>query len=586
MLWAVAVWIAGGFAIVLPGMTIQSHDPLRPLAAGALAAIVYAVTRGPFNPHRLGVPLAVLLSLCAAATGIARNSWTAGGSDSFAYVSQADLWLKRSLSVPVPLASTVPWPDAVWTFSPHGFKPAVGEIAIVSVTAPGLPLLMAGAKAIAGHCAMFLVTPLCGALLVWLTFVIGRRIDSNALGLVAAWLVATSPAVLAMLVSPMSDVPAAAFWALAVYFTLGETTRSAWLAGIASSVAILVRPNLAPLAFLLIAWRTWVWEKTGGVAGTASIVWHRQPAVLIAAGTVPGCLFIAWVNHVLYGSPLASGYGPLVSLFSPWNVFTNFGRYGRWLMESQTPIAALGVAALLLPVPQIWRTIAQRRAAVLLGSLLVTVWLLYLIYTPYDAWWFLRFLLPAWPAMCLGAGALLLRLAQTQSLWLRFAAVVLTVGVGLYGLRFATRNGAFPSGEGDHRYASIAKMVEEVTEPSAVVFAGQNSGPVRYYAGRTIVRFDLLHPEWLDRAVQSLAQLGHRAYFLLEDSEVPEFRRRFATANALGAVALAPVISYRAPGVPGTILLFDPANPDGGRLMTTPPASARAKCVAPSPLLH
>ena len=81
---------------------------------------------------------------------------------------------------------------------------------------------MAAAKAIAGHCAMFLVTPLSGALLVWITFAIGRRLDSDALGLAAAWLVATSPAVLAMLVSPMSDVPAAAFWAVAIYFTLGH----------------------------------------------------------------------------------------------------------------------------------------------------------------------------------------------------------------------------------------------------------------------------------------------------------------------------------------------------------------------------
>jgi hypothetical protein len=40
------------------------------------------------------------------------------------------------------------------------------------------------------------------------TFAIGRRLGSPAIGLAAAWLVATSPAFLAMLVSPMSDVPA------------------------------------------------------------------------------------------------------------------------------------------------------------------------------------------------------------------------------------------------------------------------------------------------------------------------------------------------------------------------------------------
>ena len=34
------------------------------------------------------------------------------------------------------------------------------------------------------------------------------------------------------------------------------------------------------------------------------------------AGTLPGCLFIAWINNRLYGSPLASGYGSLSALFS------------------------------------------------------------------------------------------------------------------------------------------------------------------------------------------------------------------------------------------------------------------------------
>ena len=99
---------------------------------------------------------------------------------------------------------------------------------------------------------MFLVTPLSGALLVWITFAIGRRLVSDAVGLAAAWLVATSPAVLAMLVSPMSDVPAAAFWAVAMYFTLGSSSRSALMAGLAASAAILIRPNLAPLAAILV----------------------------------------------------------------------------------------------------------------------------------------------------------------------------------------------------------------------------------------------------------------------------------------------------------------------------------------------
>ena len=118
---------------------------------------------------------------------------------------------------------------------------------------------------------MFLVTPLSGALLVWITFAIGRRLVSDAVGLAAAWLVATSPAVLAMLVSPMSDVPAAAFWAGAMYFTLGSSSRSALMAGLAASAAILIRPNLAPLAAILVIWRFWTTMEWAGLKASTTI---------------------------------------------------------------------------------------------------------------------------------------------------------------------------------------------------------------------------------------------------------------------------------------------------------------------------
>ena len=599
-LWALAIWIVGGFTIALPGITIQSHDPLRPLALGVIAAAIYLMMGGrPVivrNVRRLTVPVAILLALCPAIAGVARNSWTAGGADQYAYVSQADLWLQRDLAVSIPLAATAPWPEALLTFMPHGFRPAVAGPTLVPVTAPGLPLLMAGAKTIAGHCAMFLVTPLTGALLVWMTFSIGRRIDSGALGLAAAWLVATSPAMLAMLVSPMSDVPAAAFWAIAIYFTLGHTPRSGLFAGLAASAAILIRPNLAPLAAVLVLWKLWAGlrasTRTDGetTPGDQTLVVptfrSAVPVIAIIAGTIPGCVFIAWINHALYGSPFASGYGSLSVLFSVSYIAPNIERYGRWLLESQTPLAVMGMAVLFVPVTAIWRTREQQQAARLLGAGVIVVWLLYLIYTPFEAWWFLRFLLPAWPAMCLGSAALLVRVAQGGNFALRILACAILAFVGAHNLYYASTHGAFPSGEGEHRYVSIAKMVELATDPSGVIFTGQHSGPIRYYAGRTIIRFDLLDRAWLDRAAQWLNAQGRRPYFLLEEWEMTEFQERFSASNALGTIALAPVVDYRAPGVPGRIYLFDPARPEGGELSTTPPASAHPKCVGPYPLLH
>jgi asparagine N-glycosylation enzyme membrane subunit Stt3 len=175
-------------------------------------AIAYVALSGPSlvrrdlraYGRRLITPLALLLALSPVVAGLAWNSWTAGGADSYGYVSQADLWVHSRLKTPVPIASFAPWPNAIWTFTPHGYRPAPDESALVPSTAPGLPLMMAAAKMMGGHCAMLWVTPLCGGLLIWLTSAIGRKLGSSSVGLAAAWLVATSPAVLAMLVSPMS----------------------------------------------------------------------------------------------------------------------------------------------------------------------------------------------------------------------------------------------------------------------------------------------------------------------------------------------------------------------------------------------
>jgi hypothetical protein len=174
---------------------------------------------------------------------------------------------------------------------------------------------------------------------------------------------------------------------------------------------------------------------------------------------------------------------------------------------------------------------------------------------------------------------------MARHLAVRVAAIGIAIATGAYGIHYAARNGAFPSGEGGHRYVSVAKMVELATDPSAVIITGQHSGPTRYYAGRTIIRYELLDPAWLDRSLQWLAAQGRRPFFLLEEYEVAEFEKRFSGA-AHGRLALAPIVEYRAPGVPGAIYLFDPARPDGGDLITSPPPDASRTCVAPSPLLH
>ena len=74
-----------------------------------------------------------------------------------------------------------------------------------------------------GRDAIFLVVPLFGALLVGATYVTGSRYGSR-IGVAAAVLTAASPAFLYQVMQPMTDVPAAALWMLAVAAATGTSS--------------------------------------------------------------------------------------------------------------------------------------------------------------------------------------------------------------------------------------------------------------------------------------------------------------------------------------------------------------------------
>jgi hypothetical protein len=183
--------MAGGFAFTFLGRRLSSSDALRPLIVAVIAAAIYAAASGAARVradldalHRRLTPTIVAAALTGGVlvVGIANNSWSVGASDSYSYVSQADLWLRGNLKVPVPIADAAPWPNALSTFTPFGYSPVPDATAIAPMTGPGLPLLMAAFKRVAGHPAAFLVAPLAGALLVWTTFFIGRRLGSDGIG--------------------------------------------------------------------------------------------------------------------------------------------------------------------------------------------------------------------------------------------------------------------------------------------------------------------------------------------------------------------------------------------------------------------
>ena len=562
--WGITAWLAGGMSVTIGGLRITTSNHWRPIAVGMAAALAAVLANGwrasldtlsktaaGMTPRRAAIGLAIgttLLSLVA-------SSWTASGPDSYAYVSQAAMFREGRLSLPMDLTSEAPWPDAHKTFEPFGYHAIPGPVPkLVPVTAPGLPMLMAGLQALAGHCAAFLVTPIAGGVLVLAAFGIGRRAASPAAGLIAAWLVATSPAVLFMLMWPMSDIPAAAWTAVMILLLLAKSPKSAFGAGLAASAALLTRGNLVTVVIVASIW-----------LGAEFLISRAEPGrlrrlAMFVLGVVPGILVTAWLNSQWHGSPFLSGYGTTEELFAASRIGTNLPRYLGWLAET-SPIALLGLPALAWPARRLWSAPDARRVVLLLSGVFVAVAGPYLMYLSYEQWWYLRFLLPAWPALFV-ASAVVCEAIRTRGRAAAMATVVVVLASGAFGIYKARALGVFEVAAEERRYVTVARLVETSTEPEAVILTGLHAGTLRYYAGRETLRSDVLDPAWLDRAVAWLIERGRHPYILVEDWEHPLFRARFGPANTLGDLAFTPAVAWQATRVRGWVFLYDPLRRD------------------------
>jgi hypothetical protein len=307
--------ITGGVTTYILGLRASSHRPLPALAIGWIALLL------AFGTDRVGVQLvragellekhsraaAIGLTVITLLVGVLFGAFTAAGADPYGYVSQATLWTRGSVLQPQhPLAREAPWANAAWSFSPLGYVPSADLAHIAPAYPVGLPLQMALAMKVGGMSAGYSVVPILGALAVWLTFLLGRRASRSGYALAAALLVACSPVFLFQLVQPMTDVPVTMWWLAATWAASFGRVSGSVGAGLAASIALVTRPNLA---LLLLPVSAYVWMSAG-----LKTRWKAIGAFVIAV--VPGFAVSAFVNDMLFGSPLRSGYGGLSEIFT------------------------------------------------------------------------------------------------------------------------------------------------------------------------------------------------------------------------------------------------------------------------------
>jgi hypothetical protein len=522
--WAALLTLGGGAAIRTPWGRLSSRDPVRPLAIAILAGIALAFLRprdSTRSRRRAGVvPLQVTLLIAAAVLigGVRFGTFTASGSDPSGYVSESALWRTWQLTRPAPeWIEEAPWPDAARTAAPLGYMPGPRPATQVPTYPAGLPLLMAAAHAAGGRDAEYLVVPIAAALLVWSTYLLGARLSSPWGGLLAAGLLASSPPFLMWLVMPMGDIPVAACWTVALVAAMSGSITGSAGAGIMVALAILIRPNLVPLVALV-----------GVVISSGGSQDRGRRLFAFAAAAAVGPVVTGLINWRVYGSPFQSGYGSLTALYSIAFIGPNIQRYAAWFVSAQTIVPLVGLIAPFCSPQRVNRNIV---AAIVIGMPALTL-ILYLPYTRFEDWSYLRFLLPAYPALFAGLAVVAANVAErwSRTRWVRPAVAVV---VGLLVVRdLDYSNAAMDLSRTEPRYKLAAAAAAEAP-PQTVFVSFQHSGSLRYYTGHDVLRWDLMDSRSIDAALDYLGERGHRLYWVGDPVERETVRVRFAGTRFL-----------------------------------------------------
>jgi hypothetical protein len=521
------VSLTGGIHTRIFGLTIQSRDPFRALALSFILFVIAAARdRGAFADAltrlteriRRHSPLAALaIAALLGAHATVFGAFGVAGADAYGYINQAYQWKNGVLPAPIPLTMDLRIPDGDEMQIPFGYRGGQQPHTMVPTYAPGLPLIMAVTLFLSG-CGPYFVTPVCAVLLVWFTFCLGSRAGGRICGLLAAVLVAVTPVVLFQALWPMSDVPVGAFWTATLFYATGGRRQDVIAAADYAFLALLIRPNLVPLAAVPFAATV---LTIGGRERWPHAVMFSAPVVFVAA-------FIAWLNTIWYGAPSNTGYGATREIYLLPNVAPNIRLYTSWLIESQS----FWVLVALVPLVPFFGRRANRPTIAICAVTCVVAFALYATYSQFEAWWYLRFLLPAYGAFSVLLAAGLTTIARAlPHPYGRVAALGAVLFMSATMLSFAADKGVFGRiKEGERRYIYIGDYLARSAPENAALFSSQHSGSLRYYTGRVTLRFDSVKPETAGDVVPAIERVGYHPYLVVDDWEIPQVRTRFGLA--------------------------------------------------------
>lgn len=498
-----ATWLTGGFRLAPFGWRVSSSSVLRPYAAAVLVGAL--LWRRPRDRARLStlvthalLPVAVA---CCTAFAWSHAAPYAAAADMYGYVSQAIDWTNGRLAHPEWIDTTY-FPASASV--PLGYLYAAnGAPTALALYPPGTSLHMALARIVLGDWAMYLVSPLAAVALVMGTYALGRAWVSETSGRVAALLIAINPVLLAQATVPMSDTLAAAYWTWSLALAASRQARVQACAGALAGLAIVVRPNLGPLLVGPVAAAL----VSSGFGGVVSLILACAPFIA----------FLGWHQARLYGDVLSTGYGSTAHLFSSGYVGENARRYTAWLWRTSSPLPLAGF------VFEAVGTIVRRQFALL--PLVVVVVInagIYLLYQPWPAWPFARFLLPALPIIMLLAAAAGHRVTERSPM--AFAALVLVV-LG-WQLAFAQASELRIGHEAMSRFKALGTAITAMHLEDRPIITRSHSGSLRHYAGAHTYRWDQISTDEMRDGIARARAAGVVPLLVDDSDDRADFEQR------------------------------------------------------------
>lgn len=449
-----------------------------------------------------GLPRAAVILLAVGFIGyavfLARFSASiAAGADSSGYFNSARLLgegrFHASVRVPAGQHHTA---FGLMTFQPLGFIIDESAARMTPTYPTGLPLHLLAASWFAGwrHAATIvnIFAALGSGLVLW---GLARRVQLSAgwaaAGLMLFWF---CPLTLYASLQPMSDLVATLWCLAALHAALCSREHCCWslLAGVAVSLAVLVRPTNALLILPL----------------ALALGWNFRRYLLFALGGLPGGIFFCFYNWKAYGAPLVTGYGDVSTAFSTGFVLPNLAHFTWWIPALLSPLVCAILAAPFIS------SVRNREFAVLgLWAGLLTGFYAFYIFSG-ETWWYLRFILPAFPVF------LLVALAVLQQLWRRLtiplAANLVMAAVVAFGVvwqaRFTRRLDVLNIPVGEAHYLETANWARDHLPPESALFCMQVSGALYFYTPFLIIRWD-----------QALAARMTELFALLQEQKRPVY---------------------------------------------------------------